>query len=78
MRRGPRGRGIRKNPPGRPPQKDTAAARAHSITFPVTARDDEMVQCSECGVSVTFHEFRIHNIEAHYNIAKTMDDDVVS
>lgn len=72
---------VKKNPPGRPPSKDTAANKASKmpkINFGVTPRDDEIVECSICGNSSTFRQFRFHNLEYHYNLAKTIDDTTVS
>lgn len=71
-----RGGGRRRKHPA--PARTSSAPPVRTLSFPVTENDENEVQCAACGKTMTFRDFRIHNIEAHYNIAMTTDDDTVS
>ncbi|CAG7732175.1 unnamed protein product [Allacma fusca] len=47
-----------------------------TLSFPVTDKDDDIVECSLCNEKSTFRQFRIHNLTAHYNLATTAEDTV--
>jgi len=68
-------RGKKKPAVGPTPQK---VFKINALKFPVSEKDDESVVCKLCGLECTYREFRIHNLEKHYNVSVVASEPTVS